>query len=108
MNTYIVINRRPVSVARTIELCGYLVLAVLLIGQILFVGGTVSFADVMFVYVGAVAGLLFSCQASPLSTGLQLIGRSVRVPDVIGALRARRDKSSGRISGGNTGSNCTA
>lgn len=108
MNTYTVINRRPASMVRIIELTGYVALAALLIGQILFVGGTVSFADVMLVYVGAVAGLLFSCQATPLSAGLQLVGRTIRVPNVVGALRNRRQKSGGRIGGGNTGSNCTA
>lgn len=106
MNTYTVINRRPVSVARIVELTAYVALATLLIGQILLVGGTVGLADVMFVYVGAVAGLLVSCGATPLSAGLQHVGRVVRVSNVVEVLRLRRRKSGNRSGSGDT--RCTA
>jgi len=108
MNTYTVINQRPISMVRIVELTGYVALATLLIGQILFVGGTVSLADVMLVYVGEVAGLLASCGATPLSAGLQYVGSAVRVPNVKNALSFRRRKSGTRIGGGNPGDSCTA
>lgn len=108
MNTYTVINRRPVSTVRVVELTAYVALATLLIGQILVGGGAVSFADVMLVYVGAVAGLLVSCRATPISAGLQHVGRVVRVPNLWGMLPFRRRKSGPRMGGGNTGDRCTA
>lgn len=106
MNTYTVINRRPFRGARVVELTAYAALATLLIGQILLVGGTVSFADVMLVYVGAVAGLLVSCWATPISAGLQHVGRVARVPNVVELLRLRRRKSDTR--GGNDDTRCAA
>lgn len=108
MNTYIVIDRTSVSTARMVELTAYAALAVLLIGQILLGNGAVSLADVMLVYVGAIAGLLFSCQAAPASAGMQRAARAVRIPHLAGLWPFRRRKSGARMDRDDTGGSCTA